>query len=188
MALFADGEVTKMGYHIKTDSFVMQHRKQYFSYPFFDVYLAHYLINPDERHYLEYLVEKYLDCLPFGKVETFWNKQGNPLFETTGKLPDNLVNFLCERVDFIWQLAETFSDIIKKQNLHTLLHDVEFPLIEVLATMERNGVYVDTGTLKKIETELKNKLTDIEEKIFLLAGNDSTLLRHANWGQSFLKN
>ncbi len=167
--IFCDDSVTKIGYHIKNDIFIFKNKKQDFVYPLFDIFLSHYLINPDERHGFEYLAQKYLNYYP-KETSLFWNKQGQKLFDITSAFPQELIDFSCERADLSFQLHKKLSVEIEKNQLHSLLQDIELPLIEVLATMEANGVSLDLTSLKSIETELKTQLTDIQEKIFSLAG------------------
>ena len=170
-AIFKDEAVTKIGYHTKNDFFIFRHLKKDFCYPVFDVFLAHYLINPDERHGLENLSHKYLDYSPMEESQ-FWNKQGQKLFDTQSPPSENLVNFLCERADLSLQLYNKLSVEIEKNQLGTLFREIELPLIEVLATMETNGVSLDLISLKTIDNELKNQLSDIQQKIFSLAGEE----------------
>ncbi len=167
--IFCDNVVTKIGYHIKNEFFVFRRHKKDFCYPVFDIFLAHYLINPDERHGFDYLAQKYLNYYP-KDASLFWNKQGQKLFDTGTSFSQNLIDFLCERADLTFQLYKKLSTEIEKNQLQSLLQDIELPLIDVLATMEANGVSLDLISLKSIETELKNQLTDIQDKIFSLAG------------------
>ena len=163
--IFTDQSILKIGYHIKNDIFILNNHKQHFTYPFFDIFLAHYLINPDERHNFEFLSLKYLDYQPIDTTK-YWNKQGQKLFEKNN-LP---VDFACERVELIYRLYHKLSAEIEKNRLQSLLHNIELPLVEVLAVMEFNGVYLNLDILKNIENKLKIQLKEIEEKIYSLAG------------------
>lgn len=167
--IFCDKNVTKIGYHIKNDLFIFKNHKHNFNYPIFDIFLAHYLINPDERHGFEYLSQKYLSYQPIETTQ-FWNKQGQKLFENSDLLSQTLIDFACERADLSFRLHKKLLDEIEKNNLQTLLKDIELPLIKVLAAMELNGVSLNLDSLKSIETDIRTQLTKIQEKIFSLSG------------------
>ncbi len=169
--IFKDDAVTKIGYHTKNDFFRFRYLKKDFCYPVFDIFLAHYLINPDERHGIDNLSRKYLNYSPM-EESLFWNKQGQKLFDTKLPLPGNLVNFVCERADLSFRLYGKLSAEIEKNELSTLFQEIELPLIEVLATMEANGVSLDLRSLKTIEDELKKQLSDIQQEIFSIAGEE----------------
>ena len=169
--LFKDDTITKIGYHTKNDFFIFKYQKKPFRYPVFDIFIAHYLINPDERHGLDYLAQKYLNY-QLKTAAKFWNKKGEHLFNDFSPYPQDLVDFACERADAVFRIFSKLSAEITKNHLGDLLQKIELPLIEVLAEMEANGVSLDLVSLKSIEDDLKKQLSGIQDKIYSLAGEE----------------
>ncbi len=169
MDIFKDNSITKIGYDIKNDFFIFKLNKEEFRYPIYDIFIAHYLINPDERHELEYLAQKYLNY-QLKTVTQYRDKKEAHLFNNFSPLPHDLIDFACERANIVYRLFSKLSSEITKNQLDDLLQKIELPLIEVLSEMENNGVALDLISLKSIEDDLKKQLSEIQDKIFSLAG------------------
>lgn len=118
---------------------------------FFDLQIAHYLIQPENQHKLDVLAENYLDYELMHDGEEL-------------HLP------LCERVEIYARLYPVFSKELRQNKLELLFNDVEMPLEEVLADMEYTGVKLDTEVLRENSQTLSKDIADLEEHIYALAG------------------
>ena len=135
---------------------------------FFDLQIAHYLIQPENTHQLERLTERYLqyELLPLEKddnVQTLFAEAGEG---SAGKG----VNIACEKVSVYQQLYPVFKEEMSQDNLSKLFANIEMPLTEVLADMEYEGVKVDVSVLQQNSDTLNQDLIDLEKEIFSLAG------------------
>lgn len=171
LQLFENNKITKVGYDIKQDMFIFKHKQIKLVYPFSDVFLAHYLINPDDRHQIEFLCEKYLDYSPI-KEEKYLNKHGKLQLDFQTEFSETFKDFVCERSDLIFRLSTIFHSKLKENKQEDLFYKIELPLVSVLSEMEYNGVALDLTSLKSIENELTGELKSIEQKIFELAGEE----------------
>ena len=118
---------------------------------FFDIQIAHYLIQPENQHKLEVLSESYLDYELMGEDKELHLR-------------------VCERVGLYAQLYPIFKKELEQNKLTSLFNDVEMPLAEVLADMEYTGVKLDTEVLRENSQTLAKDIADLEEHIYALAG------------------
>ncbi|MBO2525798.1 MAG: DNA polymerase I [Bacteroidetes bacterium] len=118
---------------------------------FFDLQIAHYLIQPEIQHKLEMLAESYLD------------------YELMSDLKE-LHLAVCEHVEVYAQLYPIFKKELEQNKLTSLFDEVEMPLAEVLADMEYTGVKLDTEVLRENSQTLAQDIADLEEHIYALAG------------------
>lgn len=134
---------------------------------FFDIKLAHYLIQPETSHQLERLTEKYLN---YSLLAVDAKKQGELNFDTNSSPIDNLANNICEKIEVYSKLYPILLEELKKDNLETLFENLELPLSEVLANMEFFGVKVDSEVLQENSQTFAKELAELESEIFKLAG------------------
>ena len=135
---------------------------------FFDLQIAHYLIQPENTHQLERLTERYLhyELLPLEKednVQTLFAEEGQG---SAGKL----VDIACEKVLIYQRLYSVFKEEMNQDNLSELFANIEMPLTEVLADMEFEGVKLDVAVLQENSDTLNQNLANLEKEIFALAG------------------
>jgi DNA polymerase-1 len=135
---------------------------------YFDTMLASYLIDPDQKHNMDSLSEKYLNYSPIRLTELIGTKK-NPdlIFDAPA---EDLSNYSCEDADVTYQLYKKLNIELEKGNLTKLAYEVEFPLVKVLEEMERTGVNLDTSILKNLSDDLARMMQEHTSKIYSLAG------------------
>ncbi|MCF4100213.1 DNA polymerase I [Gillisia sp. M10.2A] len=168
---FEDKEIEKIGQNLKYDIKVLAKYNVHIKGPLFDTMIAHYLINPDMRHNMDVLAETYLNYTPQSITELIGKKgknQGNmrdvPLEKQT--------EYAAEDADITFQLKQHFEPELKEANTEKLFHDIEIPLVEVLADMELEGIKLDEGFLKSLSADLEKDIKELEEKIYKEAGEE----------------
>lgn len=168
---FEKESVLKIAHNLKFDYKVLKSHGVEIQGAIFDTMIAHYLLNPDGRHGMDYLSEVYLNYKPVS-IETIIGKKG----KNQGTFRDaDLVtqtNYAAEDADVTYQLYELFAPQLKKEGLEDLFFKVEMPLMVVLAKMELEGVSLDENWLNKESKDLENDLKNLEEKIFELSGEE----------------
>lgn len=167
-ALFANEKIGKIGQNLKYDVMVLQNYGIEVKGKLFDTMLAHYLLQPDLRHNMDFLATTYLNYEPVS-IETLIGKKG----KTQGSMADleaeDIVDYASEDADVTWQLKEHFE--IETYALHQkLFEEVEIPLLTVLSDIERNGVRVDVSILEEMSGELETDTIELEKKIYEQAG------------------
>jgi DNA polymerase-1 len=167
--LLADPAVRKIGQNIKYDIIVLMNYGIAVAGIAFDTMVASYLLAPNERrHNMDDLAEKYLNY----KTITYKDLVGSgksavPLEEVP---LDRISEYAIEDADITYRLYAVFKNKIEEEDLSSLFHDIEMPLIPVLADMERAGVKIDTGHFRKLEAQNLKMLKEVEEKIYDSAG------------------
>lgn len=138
----------------------------------FDTMLAHYLIEPDQKHGMDFLALKYLNYLPIS-IETLIGKKGRNQKSMIDIPVEEVVNYACEDADITFQLYEIFKDQLNKTGeLKSVFENIEMPLVEVLKDMERAGFNLDVTSLKSMSEELAKEEESLESKIKELANED----------------
>ena len=169
LALLADASVAKVGYNLK--ALVRQLLKQgaTLAGDLYDVEIMHYLINPERSHKLDMLARGYLDLSLEKPVEAQEAVQGD-LFAAPAETEDREDRLADARQTAACSLLkEKLADELKAQGLMSLYTDIEMPLIEVLASMEHEGVKVDTAALVEYGRELNAQMLKVEEEARQLA-------------------
>jgi DNA polymerase-1 len=133
--------------------------------------IAHYLLEPDMRHNMNLLSESYLGYSPV-HIESLIGEKGISQKNMRSVPVDKLLEYAVEDADVTYQLKKVFEPRIKTEGLGDLAHDIEMPLIRVLATMERNGVILDLEDLKAITINLREDIISLENEIYKLAGTE----------------
>lgn len=169
--ILADQKIKKIGHNLKFDIEVMGESGFEIKGIYFDTMVASYLLNPGNR-------QNSLDTLAF--VELGYQMQ--PIEELIGKGKDQCCMsdvacekvcwYACEDADFTWQLYEKFKPELEKEKMDKLFHELEMPLVSVLAQMERNGVKVDGESLSELSKEYGKKIKAVEKKIWKLVGEE----------------
>jgi len=162
-------EIEKVGQNIKYDILILSWYDIEIKGKLFDTMLAHYLIDADSRHNMDVLAENYLgySTIPISKlIGPKGKKQGNMrdvAVEIAGP-------YACEDADITLQLKEAFLPLLNEINALSLAREVEFPLIYVLSTMEREGVSLDVNILKEISKIITIEIEEHERQIHEKAG------------------
>jgi len=167
--LFEDKSILKVGQNIKYDIQVLENYGIKLSGKIFDTMIAHYLIQPELRHNLNYLAESYLNYKPVS-IEELIGKKGADQ-GSMREVPLQIIkDYTCEDADLTWQLYLLLYEKLKKLNLINLAENIEFPLIKVLSDMEISGVKLDTEALKQYGSDLEKDISTLENVIYELAG------------------
>ncbi len=135
----------------------------------FDTMLAHYLIEPDQRHNMDYLAETYLGYKPISITDLIGKKGKNQLSFDTVPL-DKATEYAVEDADITLQLKEAFGPSLVSEEVRSVFDRIEIPLIKVLGRMEREGVNVNTEFLANYSSELEKESAEIEKTIYEQAG------------------
>jgi DNA polymerase-1 len=169
--VFENNATLKIGQNMKYDIQVLANYGIEVNGPLFDTMLAHYLLEPDMRHNMNLLSESYLGYSPV-HIESLIGEKGNNQKNMRSVPVDKLMEYAVEDADVTYQLKEVFEPRIKKEGLGDLAANIEMPLINVLATMERNGVKLDLEDLKEITKNLREDIITLEKEIYVLAGTE----------------
>lgn len=135
----------------------------------FDTMLAHYLLEPDQRHNMDYLSETYLGYKPVSITELIGKKGKNQLSFDTVPF-DKATEYAVEDADITLQLKQQFEPILQSEEVRSVFDRIEIPLIKVLGRMEREGVNVNTEFLANYSKELETESLEIEKTIYEQAG------------------
>lgn len=168
-ALFSDASKTLIGQNIKFDYKVMRRYGVDIQNRMWDTMIAHYLMNPDLKHGMDFLAEQYLNYKPVS-IEALIGKKGKNQGSMADLAPEKISDYACEDADITLQLKESFDEDMSKEHLGKLFHDLEVPLLKVLADMELEGVNLDQGMLREYAVELGTAVNELEKEIHDLAG------------------
>lgn len=166
---FLCGPYTKIGQNIKYDYAIFMEHGIEMQGPFFDTMLAHYLLEPDLRHNMDFLSETYLGYTPIS-IESLIGKKGKNQGNMRDVEIDKIVPYACEDADITLQLKEIFEPKLKNTPLTACFENIELPLMPVLAKMEREGVKIDEGNLGEFSNQLGAEIQQLEGEILELAG------------------
>ena len=169
--VFGDEKILKIGQNIKYDLSILKNYGLEIRGPLFDTMIAHYLIQPEMKHNLDYLCELYLN---FQKIttDTLIGKKGT-LQQSMRQAPlDKLRDYACEDADLTLQLKQAIEKDLDASGTRPLFDEIEMPLIYVLADMEIAGVNLNTSELNAYAEVLRKQIIDIEAEIIAMAGEE----------------
>lgn len=161
--------VQKIGQNLKYDLLILARYDVRVAGPLFDTMLAHYLIDPDTRHNMDLLAETYLKYTPVSITELIGAKgknQGNMRDVELEKIKE----YAGEDADITLQLKEVFQPLLSSTETLKLAEEVEFPLVYVLAEIEKNGVKIDEQTLRQFSVDIEAEVSKLESTIYEKAG------------------
>lgn len=168
---FEKEDLLKIAHNLKFDYKILNQYDITVKGAVFDTMIAHYLLNPDGRHGMDYLSEVYLNYKPVS-IETIIGKKG----KNQGTFRDadlrTQTDYAAEDADITFQLYELFAPQLKKENLEDLFFNIEMPLMEVLAKMELQGISLDEKWLAQESIDLENDLRQLETTIFEISGEE----------------
>ena len=159
------GAATLVSHDVKRDYLLLKNAGIGLSAPYFDTTVAHYLIDPEMKHELRYVVAKYLRLELAGIAPDA--KAGHP---KTALTQEDAIGRYCEEADLSLRLRKPLFDEIASRSMAPLLDEVELPLIRVLAEMEYTGVRIDSTVLTDLSTRLKQQVRAMEEEAYEMAG------------------
>lgn len=167
--LLEDTRVEKTGQNLKFDISILRWYDVHVRGPLFDTMLAHYLIQPDMRHGMDFLAETYLGYKPVS-IETLIGKKGANQLSMRTVDTETIKEYAAEDADITWQLRQVFEPMLQSAGTRSLFDTIEVPLIPVLASMEADGVRIDPGVLKDFSAELERDIRLLETAIHQDAG------------------
>lgn len=170
--IFENPAIRKIGQNIKYDIMILANYDIQVKGELFDTMLAHYLLEPSKRHNMNVLAETYLNYSPVS-IESLIGKRGKSQLSMRSVPIDKVKEYAGEDADITLRLKEVLEKELKKdEDLYKLALTIEFPLIYVLAQVERNGVRVSKAQLDAYEKELTEQILDVEKNIYKSAGQE----------------
>jgi DNA polymerase I len=167
--VFSDSEKLLIGQNIKFDLHILKNYGIEIHNRLFDTMLAHFLIRAEMRHNMDILAETYLNYSPIS-IETLIGKRGKDQKTMREVEISEITDYAAEDADITLQLKHAFEPQLKQDRLEKLFHEMEVPLLRVLAAMEREGIRLDAEGLKVFSTELEQEINTTEEQIQQYAG------------------
>src|SRR5262249_55555465 len=148
--IWKNPKIEKIGHNLKFDLTLLLEYGIEVSGPFFDTMLAHSLIEPDQRHGMDYLSETYLGYTPVSIESLIGPKKGAEPQKKMSEVPvEVLGEYAAEDADVTLQLAQAMRPELDRLGQHRVFYDIEAPLLPVLVRMEHAGVKIDVNTLKE---------------------------------------
>ena len=172
--VYENPKILKVGQNLKYDLTVLANYGIHLSGPLFDTMLAHYLIQPELRHNMDYLAEIYLNYKTI-HIEELIGPKGRGQKNMGDLEPKDIYKYACEDADVTLRLMKPLAEELRKNSLEEVFQNIEMPLMPVLARMERNGVVLDTETLREVENDFTARLQTLEKDIYELAGHEFTI-------------
>lgn len=167
--LYEDPEILKVGQNIKYDIEVLRHYGVEVAGPMFDTMIAHYLLQPELRHNMDYMAEVYLGYRTV-HIEELIGPRGRNQKNMRDLSPTDIYEYACEDADITLRLKNVLEPKLDEAGVARLFRDIEMPLVGVLADMELNGVCLDTEALHETSEVFNKRMTAIEQHIYELAG------------------
>jgi len=161
--------VLKIGQNLKYDIVVLKKYDIHVCGPIFDTMVAHYLLQPELRHNMDYLAEIYLNYQTI-HIEELIGPKGKDQKSMRDIPPAEVYPYAAEDADITLQLQKVLEPEISKKNLDFLCYEVEMPLVLVLAEMETTGVSIDQESLKQASITMTENLNKLEKEIQKMAG------------------
>ncbi len=161
----------KIGQNIKYDYIMMRRYGVRPAGAFFDTMVAHYLLQPEQRHNMDYLAEIYLGYKTI-HIEELIGPKGKGQRSMRDVAPEQVCPYAAEDADITLQLKNRLEAELAREGMEHLFYAIEMPLVRVLAEMEISGVRIDTEALRRSSAELGERLAAIEQEIYELAGTN----------------
>ena len=159
----------KVGQNIKYDMIILQNYGVRVKGKLFDTMLAHYVLQPELRHNMDYLAEIYLHYQTI-HIDELIGARGKNQKNMRDLPPEDVYRYACEDADVTLKLKNVLEKELKKQSAEHLFYEIEMPLVPVLVNIESNGVLLDTKALKQSSQHFTVRLQEIEKEIYEMAG------------------
>ena len=169
-AVYEDTKILKIGQNLKYDLEVLRNYNVQLQGPMWDTMIAHYLIQPELRHNMDYMAEIYLNYKTI-HIDELIGPRGKNQLSMRDLSPTLVYEYAAEDADVTLRLKNKLEPELKRFECEDLFYDIEMPLMPVLAEMEMNGVCLDTDSLKETSGILNGRLKEIEHRIYELAGH-----------------
>ena len=169
--LFENEKSLKVGQNIKYDMLVLSNYGVELKGKLFDTMIAHYVLQPELHHNMDYLADVYLkyQTIP---IEDLIGPKGKNQRNMRDLSPTDVYKYACEDADITLKLKNVLEKELEENNVKSLFEEIEMPLVPVLAYMERNGVRIDTEALKETSKHFTARMQAIEDEVHEMAGVD----------------
>lgn len=167
--IFENPATEKIGQNIKYDMTVLSHYGIRIQGKLFDTMIAHYVLQPELHHGMDYLAEVYLHYQTI-RIEELIGAKGKKQGNMRDLAPEEVYKYACEDADITLKLKNILQKEMEKQGVTELFRRIEMPLVPVLANMEQNGVRIDTQALQEASQLYTGRMKEIEQKIYDAAG------------------
>jgi DNA polymerase-1 len=179
---FENTSVEKIAQNLKYDYKVLAKYGVHIQAPIFDTMLAHYLLEPDQRHNMDVLAQNYLNYSPIS-IETLIGKKGKNQLSMRQAPLEQLCPYACEDADITFQLKEIFQKELEGSKSYEVFKNIEMPLIPILSAMEMEGIKIDVEALADFSKELEGKIVQLNDNVQELAGTPFNLASPKQLGQ-----
>ena len=180
--VFESEHIEKIGQNIKFDLLMLAQYGIQLKGKFFDTMIAHYLVQPELRHGMDYLAEIYLNYRTIHYEDLVGAKGKNQIDIRFVDL-DLLCNYAAEDADVTFRLKQILEKKLKQNALENLFYEIEMPLLKVLAIMERTGVRIDSEALRQSSEILTLDMLNLEKEIHGIAGFEFNVSSPAQVGE-----
>ena len=169
--LYESPEILKIGQNIKYDMEVLMNYGVRLSAPMFDTMIAHYVLQPEQKHNMDILAETLLNYQTV-HIDELIGPKGKGQKSMRDLSPASVCDYAAEDADVTLRLYNVLKPRLKETNVEQLFYDIEMPLVPVLADMETTGVRLDTEALAETSKVLTERMKQIERNIYELAGHE----------------
>ena len=167
--VYEDEKILKIGQNIKYDLEVLHHYGVTLRGDMWDTMIAHYLIQPELRHNMDYMAETLLGYHTI-HIDELIGPKGKNQKSMRDLSPTDIYEYACEDADITLKLKNVLEPKLKEAGVEHLFYEIEMPLVPVLAEMEMNGVCIDTESLNETSRIFTNRMQELENRIYELAG------------------
>lgn len=168
--IFENENITKVVYDLKTEKHILSRYACSIKGNCFDVQLAHYLLDSEVSHKVDFLSEKYLSYR-MADGDSLTKEFAKSLQTSVLKMCKSQFSDYCSEIaDVLFQLKDILETELKNNDLYSLFADMELPLVDVLFSMEQNGVRIDSAELAEFSKKLGTHKTELENQIYAFAG------------------
>ena len=167
--VYENEQILKIGQNLKYDLEVLRNYDIHLAGPMWDTMIAHYLIQPELHHNMDYMAEIYLNYQTI-HIDELIGPKGRNQKSMRDLLPSQVYEYAAEDADITLRLKNKLEPELKKFECEKLFYDIEMPLMPVLAEMEMNGVCLDTESLQETSKVLTERIIELEARIYELAG------------------
>lgn len=167
--LYEDKTILKIGQNLKYDLEVLRRYGVRLAGPMWDTMIAHYLIQPELRHNMDYMAEVYLHYQTI-HIDELIGPKGKNQRSMRSLAPEMVYEYAAEDADITLKLKNKLEPELKKFGAEELFYNIEMPLMPILAEMEMNGIRIDTESLAETSKELTARMGEVEKQIYQLAG------------------
>ena len=166
---YENPEILKVGQNLKYDLEVLRNYGIELKGKMWDTMIAHYLIQPELHHNMDYMAEIYLNYQTI-HIDELIGPKGKNQKSMRSLPPSQVYEYAAEDADITLRLKNKLEPELKKAECEDLFYNIEMPLMPVLAEMELNGVCLDTASLAETSKQFTNRMNEIEARIYELAG------------------